>query len=48
MMTAAKPQFGASLTDDARVINYDRNIFRIQTTIIRDHTLALGIVMKKI
>ncbi len=26
------PQFGASLTDDARVVIYDRNMFIIQTT----------------
>ncbi len=26
------PQFGASLTDDARVVIYDRNMFIIQAT----------------
>ncbi len=26
------PQFGASLTDDDTVVNYDRNMFIIQAT----------------
>ncbi len=26
------PQFGASLTDDSRVVTYDRNMFTIQAT----------------
>ncbi len=45
MKTAATPQFGASLTDDARVIFYDRNIFIRQATIIKDHTFYLRLVV---
>jgi hypothetical protein len=26
------PQFGASLTDDSRIVIYDRNMFIVQTT----------------
>jgi len=28
-------QFGASLTDDSRVVIYDRNVFIIQATVIK-------------
>jgi hypothetical protein len=33
-------QFGASLTDDTRIVNYDRNTFIIQATVL-PHSFAL-------